>query len=446
MSSETFAPLDLHPSLSFASPPQMIDGSLQFVSFKPFKSEYQAGDTFDIKVQSSNEFVILDKSYCKFKLKGNHANASTMSVLGATAIIQSVTDTISGVQLAPLNNYNLFKSIDLNTDTANKKAINHVLNKYISEDLATATDSFTADIIQATESALASSVTMGSMVHSGIAGFNAPGYINTTSGSAFVSGSQIGTGMILPFIPTSLSSTTKYIPLPFLQGGWTSTIQLAPTSTVLPVLNSATTYYVEDFEFVLAMIKPQDQYLMDIQRGLSSGNSLKIPYEAVMSITQDYPNATYNSTKLQVGYKESVNQLLFFIRDKTYVNAAGYDTFKCSKLETITDFYTELNSQRYPRNKAVQIADGESLVQTLSSVGTSNELLNVVYQKPKALDRSFGSYTFKSSPSYASGVPAADGLITLNFNGTATANLRLDVFTTYSAMINVDSNTAIVSI
>jgi hypothetical protein len=54
----------INDSLTYAAPDRVIDGDISWVSFKPTSiGSYLPGQSIDFKLRSSNEFVILDRSF-----------------------------------------------------------------------------------------------------------------------------------------------------------------------------------------------------------------------------------------------------------------------------------------------------------------------------------------------------------------------------------------------
>lgn len=425
----TILGFNLHPSLSYAEKDQIVDGDINFVSFKPYKQSYSAGETVDIKLQSTNEFVILDRSYVKFKITPNGDAASTMNSLGGYAPFKDVVDTVSGYQLPILNDWNLFKSFDLNTDSLAKKTINNTLNGFLPEEFSSFSSSTGVPTVNGTTGSIASLTSS---------------LISTSKTSATLKSltNNVATSFILPCIPTSLSTTTKYVPLCLFPGGYELRWTLANFAEVFKTAGTnATSYTISDLEVVCCMLKPRDDYLMELNNGLAQGAALKLDLELPQRITSSLSSATDQTLKMNVGYKKSINQLIFALRTAAYINANTYDTFACSTVNNLTKYYIQVNEQRYPRNKEITTADAETLVQTLASIGTTNEMFNCGYQKAVAGDRSFFSWNFGSNGASRPGISVNDGIIQTNMTFTADPSTsRFDTFVLYSAQLIFDSN------
>ena len=70
----------LNSDITYQAPERITDGEVNFVSFKPQSiGAYGPGQSVEFKLRSTNEFVILDRSYMKFSL------VETGSVTASTA-------------------------------------------------------------------------------------------------------------------------------------------------------------------------------------------------------------------------------------------------------------------------------------------------------------------------------------------------------------------------
>jgi hypothetical protein len=138
MSNETAnSLLQLNPDLTYSTPAPLQDGSINMVRFLPDSiGAYQGGQNMNFKIRSSNEMLILNRSFMSFDaqeigtLTSPPTAGTTLSSMGGQVFISQVYDTLSGLVLPTLKNYNLQQSVKLNCDTFERKAITARTEKY----------------------------------------------------------------------------------------------------------------------------------------------------------------------------------------------------------------------------------------------------------------------------------------------------------------------------
>jgi hypothetical protein len=376
---------------------------MTYVSFKPDRNIYQDSDMFSIRIQSPNEYVNLEKSYCKFNITTDSVSYSTIGNMGCSSIFESVSDTFDGITLPIVNNYNLYNTIFLNTMDTESKSLYNRLTGYISEDDLHRQDAFRFTDFKlgaAVTETVDSYATIGNIFHSGNPNFNGRAKPN----------SSVPVYSIIPNLPSSIKS--KIIPLS--GRSWEVTYKLAPLNTVINYLGANTThYYVNNFELILYMYP-----------GVSIDYSIIGPY---VRSYQQLLNGTNNEfVKLNLGHV-MVKDIFFFIRDRTLINVNTLDSFKASAFKYLLDYFIEINSQRYPRNHNITVKnDGENILQLLHS---GLNLKNLQHLKPVVtgnfFDRTFCSFHFEN------GIPSNDSELTINLNMVVAANLILDCFIVY---------------
>jgi hypothetical protein len=385
--------------LTYQIPEKVQDGEINFVSFKPQSiGDYSPGQTVEFKLRSTNEFVILDRSYMKFTLEetgGIAANATTgtiLSSMGAQACISQVQDTVSGLQLPLIKNYNLQQALKLNTDTSERKAITAITEKFGGAQ-AGANNKFQA------------------------------------------------TKCVIP-VPTALQSAGKVIPLSVLNGGHNISILLEQGNRVFTNQAVGNSYKITDIEIVCCMLKPDEKYLQELAGAMSRGGSLKIPLQLTKNISATLAGSATQTVRIQSGYLSSLNSITNVIRKAsdigTGVVGTAKDTFKTNTNE-LASYYFMINSQRYPKNKSIHCAtDPENLYQLLAGFNTSYSHLS-----PFASDTTFCYYAFESNGQFSSGIPLNDGHINIEatFGTTPTAGDVLDCFLEYDSLLVIDQNT-----
>lgn len=259
--------LNISNSLTYSSPESILDGKINYVSFKPQgANSYSPSETISVKLSSNTDFMIPERSYCKFTLTCT-ATSGTLSVNGGSAVINSVSDNFGGAVLPLARNFHIKQGIKLQTGTSERKAI----------------DTYC-------QSATFASVT-------GLALSTSPLTI------------------CMPFV--SSFETSKVIPLAILNG-WDQTITLNPASAVV----STETYTVSNFEIVAAMLTPTQEYLQELATGLNNGSTLKIPVQVYNSITSPVTSALTQSILVNCGYYSSMNSVSFVHKESALVNSA----------------------------------------------------------------------------------------------------------------------------
>jgi len=367
--------LNIHPSLTFSAPVLLADGDVNFVKFTPLGSNvFNQNDNITIKLASNNELLVLDRSYLKFNIQLD--TAGTLSPQGVSAIFSSISDTVSGMQLPIQRNANITAKVALSTDSNERKALTGVCELY----------------------------TQGS----------ATGQANTIA--------QVFT-VTMP-VPTSLSSSEKYIPLCFMNAGHQVSYQLAPASQVC----SLGSYQITNVELVACMVQPPNSYLEEVARGLAAGNSLKLPLNLTKSITvQPSAGITSQVINLQVGYLGSINSITLVEKNAgaPMINQDG-----------ISSFFTTVDGARFPRNKSVA-STSESLYQILAGYSTKLSSISL----PDIYSR-FKQYTWKSNGMFSSGVPSANGTIEISLEFSSVPS-TLECIINYDAMLLISANSSL---
>lgn len=388
--------LSLNSDITYQSPEKVQDGEINFVSFKPQSiGVYAPNSTVDFRIRSTNEFVILERSYMKFSLVETGAVAAiaagtSLTSMGGSAIISQVQDTVSGLQLPLLKNYNLQQSLKLNTDSSERKAITAITEQY-----------------------------------------QVPGNTATL---------RYTKKMFCIPVPTSLDSANKIIPLAVLNGGWNISLLLENHNRVFTNGAVGNSYEVADLEIVCCMLKPDEKYLQELASAMSRQGSLKIPLQLTKNITSTLANSTTQSVRVQSGYLSSLNSITNVIRRAADVGTGNAtlakDTFLTST-STLSNYYYMINSQRYPKNKAIQCDDPENLYHLLAGFNTKYSQMN-----PFTTTQNFNHFSFQSNGAFSSGIPLNDGNINIETTFTsAPANGDLfDCFMEYDAVLVIDQS------
>ena len=264
--------LNISQSLTYSAPTSVLDGKVNFVSFKPQKDVYKESETIDIKYSSNSEFAILSRSYHKFTI--NTTAVGTLSTLGGYAVLNQLQEQLSGTTLPVSRNHFLKCGVLISNGTTDRKTIETLCAKAI---------------------------------------------FNSSTGVATTVGGTID--VIIPF-QCSFDYEDKIFPLAVCNG-FKSTLSLNASDQVV----SVGTYTISNFETVLCMIEPEPSYLQEISNGLNSGSTLKMPVKLTNSTTL-YPNSALTQNLLvNPGYQSSLNSVSLVLRETPLTNSNKLKSF-----------------------------------------------------------------------------------------------------------------------
>ena len=263
--------LNVSNSLTYAPPESIIDGKINYVSFKTQKKDYAPGETIDIKLSSNTDFLVPSRSYMKFNLLAS--TTGTLSVGGGSSCINSIVDSLSGSVLPIARNFHIKENIQLQTGTLERKAV----------------DTF------------CQSSTFG-------------------SGTGLAVTSATNLSICIPF--KASFDTDKVIPLALLNG-WQQTYTLNSADKVL----SAGTYTVRDFEIVACMLTPDENYMRELAQAMNAGQTLKIPIELYNNVTVPTTTALTQSILVNCGFYSSMNNVAFVHKESALANSTKVSDF-----------------------------------------------------------------------------------------------------------------------
>ena len=222
--------LNISNSLTYTQPEGLLDGDIQFVSYKPQGANtYGPSETINVKLSSNTDFMVLDRSYIKFTL--TPSATGTLNVNGGSSVINQITDNIGGCVLPVKRNVHISNGIKLQSSTSERKSIDTYCQKAV-----------------------------------------------FTSGTGYALTAATAETICIPFM--SSFETDKIIPLAVLNS-WEQSFTLNPASTVV----STGVYTVSNFEIVACLLTPSQMYLNELGNGLNSGSTLKIGVKVTNSIT-----------------------------------------------------------------------------------------------------------------------------------------------------------------
>jgi len=425
--------LQLHPSLSYESPPQTIAGQINYVRFQPINaSPFLPANDIIFRIQSSNEFVNVGRSYIKLTwqetdIPSSGGVTSALSSSGATAFINSVLDTVGG-NVLPVYRYP---------------------NHYQSYENKTATYDRQCNLFQQSQTLLnPACCTSGTDARK-----------STTTGSASLTGTANGASAreFTSYIPVCsyLATSTRALPLCVINGGWEHRITLEQYNYAFAQYNTGSSYKITSAEFHAAMVKPSDMYLQDLKRELDLGSSIKIPVQFRKWYQVSLGPSGTQSIKLQTSFLNSLDSIL--IDHKAQATAVpGVDNFYGNSLtQNISSFFTVISGVRYPRtfdiNSQKVASDGSGQNQMLLS---SFETRYGHVQLPKGGVQgttptdAFLFYSFEATGEAYQGISTSDGYIELDliYGTQAPSNGDpLNCFFNYSGTIIISEGGSVVN-
>lgn len=384
--------LEVNPAALYNSPQQLDIENFNFVEFKAIAGEsFGPSSTITVRANSTNELIDWDRSFIKGTFTAT-GSGSVLSDLGIGAAFKNVQETISGVSLPILTDWNLTHSLENRLSTAERK-----------------------DWLKVTE-LCSTGLTIGSTA--------------TTFSLA---------------VPSQLATSDRYFPLAVVSGGVEFTWTLESAANVFKV--AGTGYSITNFGLVLCMVSPSASYLNELSRGVSSGHSLKIPLELRRVVHQPLTTSLSQTLKVQTGFLRSINGLTLIVRDKDNLDVATADAFVgASKLNNISYYNIGVNSVVYPRNRFLYIKDNraENLMNILSGFNTKYSGISV----PAGATDDFAFFNFKANSGFGAGITSTDGFCELNLSiGTAfDAGDMSSIIVSYDASLQIEDGIVTVTI
>jgi len=400
----------LPPSLSFSQPSEQMLGEKKFVSFSPSgQQSYSPGDTIKIQVSSSNQFMDPSRSYFRFRVRGTGTSNANHAIpfSGWSYLINRISTHVSGLQVEDISNYNTYVS---SIYRAMPSEYQNVLTKL--EDFG----------VQTGTVPLA----------------NADGLTN---------------GKIICHAPriAILESAKKMIPLPFIKGNVEFNFYLEQFQNFMQTNASGqlTGLIIDQIAFVACMITPSPSYLEAFQSSLDGGSVVKLPLSCVKTIRNAPVNASESSELLNVGFLRSLKKVDQLIQSNVQgITSAtsGNDSSRNFTLNGVSGYGLSIDSQNYPSNFMIStntaVAAGpvstENLMQKLCSVDNTYGFMN---SEAGLTSGNHLTYDLSHQGAFGSGVPVANGVVSINKRGTptSTAVIQTNVIE-YDALLKISSS------
>ncbi|KAJ3317594.1 hypothetical protein HDV06_001357 [Boothiomyces sp. JEL0866] len=253
------ADLNVHPSLTYLDPPLLESGNINYASFKPVSNgTFNPGDTCLIKLSSTTDFYVPERSYMKFTF--TPSAAGNLNPMGASAVINSVQEQWSGYTMPQFQNYNAKNQIRLNTASAERRAVQTQCEMW-----------------------------------------------GTTQTAVTAQDYQI----VMP-VPSGVEIIDgTYIPLLALNGLEYNFTFEAVVSRVL----DAGTYSIKNVEIVAALVTPPADYINELSDGLRNGVALKIGASLYRSYNFQLTSATNQDILLNTDFYDSLNSITAITHD-----------------------------------------------------------------------------------------------------------------------------------
>lgn len=374
-------------SMLYNAPETMLDGAINWTSFKPLdRSTFEQDSTFKIRVGSLTDFLIPQRSYLRFDLKLNNGTVGTpvaassnttsyITSLGGASVIRRLTTTVGGRQLETIDSYNEYCSHLYKRLPATQQEFLKVAELYKDD--------------RASLNQLASQASSGRTI------FHA--------------------------LRCSLLENDQYIPLPFCRGGVEFEIQLETLNRVC-ASSVPGGYTIENVEFIGCMIRPNVSYMSQFNSKLSSGGKASMPLQIIRNLRISPSATTEQTSVINLGFFKSLKQVSGVQRSAATLSTKATDSFANDNL-TAKSYYWQIGSERYPKNFEIQCNSDPAY----GAVRIENQMQAIC-----SLDNTYGHfsasqpissagavsgkddyvfYNWASNPSFGSGVPVEDGVV-----------------------------------
>lgn len=393
-------------SLLYTPPVQTTDGDVNWVSFPPMSgSSFGPSESFKINVSTPNELLIPQRSYLKFNLRltggATTTSGSSLSSLGGASVFQSITTELGGVQVESLQNYNAM----LATQYKRLPNTNQIL--------------------------LGETEMFGKQTEL------------TKSANAYLYGRDV----CHPLHIAILESSDNALPLFAVRGGLQLSFQLETLNNVLASAASASTsYVVSSIEFVGCMLKPSDDYLQSFIAGMSKGSVAHIPLQLTKNIRVSPGTTDSQRSQLHTGFLRSIRSITGVCRVAASLNNPAVDANNSFTSNNLKQYYFEIGSTRYPRNKVIKATNStsfaapspENIMMAICSLDNTFPHFNQTDITQNTDQMVY--YNWASNRGFGSGISSEDGIITFNhdYNNVGTVGSEtMDFWLNYDADLRI---------
>lgn len=392
-------------NMLYGSPQSMLDGDLNYVSYKPVSGEtFTSGKSFKININSDNEWLVPQKSYLKFNLKltgGATTAGNCITTLGAASVLQRVTTSVSGRNIEDTPDYPTYVSSLYKRATTTQQNALKELELYGNQTLL------------------------------------------TVSANAYSNGYTV-----CHAIRNALFECDQNIPVAFLAGGINVEIELSDYRKLLAnTAGGSTDFSVSSVELICGMLKPSDSYIKQFQASLSAGRQATIPMTIIRAFkTQPSTSSSEQALQLQCGFHRSLRSVLAVRKLSSNINSTSADEFNVDTLAGLKEYYFQIGSQRWPRNCTIKTQNdvsvsapcAEHYMQMLTSLDNTFPHLNAVAHSGTNTGQAI-YYNFASNRSFGQGVPIEDGTLTINLSHNSSPSATdMTVFLAIDAVLKID--------
>ena len=330
-------------------------------------------------------------------------STAIISAQGASAVLQRITTSVSGRSIEDINNYNSYCS---------------ALYKRLPD----------------TEQNFLKEVEL---------------YTNQAQLSASANAASNGY-TVCHAMRNALFESDQMIPLPFIAGGISIEVELAPVNKLLAATSSgATGYTVSGVELVACMVKPSDSYLKSFQQTLLAGREGVIPITTIRNFRVSPSTTTADQTiPVSVGFHRSVRSFLATQKLTSNINSSSADEFALETLNGLKEYYVQIGSRRFPRNYTIKTQNStasgaptaEHYMQALCSLDNTWPHMNAVAHSGTNTGQ-FIYYGFSSNRGFGSGEPSEDGQIILNLTyNSAPSAAYMDLFLHIDGVLKIGAS------
>jgi hypothetical protein len=393
--------------LIYSSPKKNITSSGNYQSFAPVSgTSFTANENIRIVVSSSTHFLDYQKSYISYDMILTDSAASTGSVLAGVAPLYRVSEQLGGLQVSDIPSYNTMCGI------------------------------FNACASSTKQNALKSLEGYGDL-------------------NAYSSTGSLGTygRKCLHSLKTPLAGIQQLLPLPY--ASYQLDVQLDTVNNTV-AKSTATNYTIRNVRFNAFLVKPDGEYLSQVQNAFSQGQTMKIPFEQIRSFNLRPNTSLQQNLIMNVGVVDSIRSFLMTSRLTGSVNTNTTDAFALYTNGGLDNYFFNINGTRFPQNYAVSCKNSndstasisaEQLIMAMSSVDNDFSQLNsynyVSGANAGTNINEFVYYYFATNRSFGSGIETRDGVIDiqLNYSSAPVATTVINCFVSHDSILEISQNT-----
>ncbi len=189
--------------------------------------------------------------------------------------------------------------------------------------------------------------------------------------------------------------------------------------------------------------------MKSFQASLQNGRQATIPMTITRNFRLNPSTSSADSTiPVAVGFHRSVRSVLATRKLSSNINNASADEFVAETLAGLKNYYFQVGSQRFPRNKVIETQNdtssgapsAEHYMQALCSIDNTWPHMNAVTHSGTNTSQ-FLYYNFASNRSFGAGIPSEDGQLVKNLShNSAPSATDMDLFLSIDAVMKLDAS------